>query len=55
MFVSYNFGGLEEDFGVKYNISNGGFVLEKVISVIYECSKVIDSYKIFEVKSINLD
>ncbi|NES05064.1 MAG: alpha-D-glucose phosphate-specific phosphoglucomutase [Okeania sp. SIO2F4] len=53
--ASHNPGGPEEDFGVKYNISNGGPAPEKVTSAIYERSKVIDSYKIIEVEDINLD
>ena len=53
--ASHNPGGPEEDFGVKYNISNGGPAPEKVTSAIYERSKVIDSYKILEAKGINLD
>ncbi|NEO55448.1 MAG: alpha-D-glucose phosphate-specific phosphoglucomutase [Okeania sp. SIO3B5] len=53
--ASHNPGGPEEDFGVKYNISNGGPAPEKVTSAIYERSKVIDSYKIIEAADINLD
>ncbi|NES88354.1 MULTISPECIES: alpha-D-glucose phosphate-specific phosphoglucomutase [Okeania] len=53
--ASHNPGGPEEDFGVKYNISNGGPAPEKVTSAIYERSKVIDSYKIMEAADINLD
>ncbi|MGK7922524.1 MAG: alpha-D-glucose phosphate-specific phosphoglucomutase [Trichodesmium sp.] len=53
--ASHNPGGPEEDFGVKYNIGNGGPAPEKVTSAIYECSKVIDSYKIIEATDINLD
>lgn len=53
--ASHNPGGPEEDFGVKYNISNGGPAPEKVTSAIYERSKVIDSYKIITAKNINLD
>ncbi|MDJ0553651.1 MAG: alpha-D-glucose phosphate-specific phosphoglucomutase [Microcoleaceae cyanobacterium MO_207.B10] len=53
--ASHNPGGPEEDFGVKYNISNGGPAPEKVTSAIYERSKVIDSYKIIEAEDINLD
>ncbi|NEQ38002.1 MAG: alpha-D-glucose phosphate-specific phosphoglucomutase [Okeania sp. SIO3I5] len=53
--ASHNPGGPEEDFGVKYNISNGGPAPEKVTSAIYERSKVIDSYKIIEATDINLD
>ncbi|MGK7921252.1 MAG: alpha-D-glucose phosphate-specific phosphoglucomutase [Trichodesmium sp.] len=53
--ASHNPGGPEEDFGVKYNISNGGPAPEKVTSAIYERSQVIDSYKIIEAEDINLD
>ena len=53
--ASHNPGGPEEDFGVKYNINNGGPAPEKVTSAIYERSKVIDSYKIIEARNINLD
>ena len=53
--ASHNPGGPEEDFGVKYNISNGGPAPEKVTSAIYERSKVIDSYKIIAATNINLD
>ena len=53
--ASHNPGGPEEDFGVKYNISNGGPAPEKVTSAIYERSKVIDSYKIIAAKNMNLD
>jgi len=53
--ASHNPGGPEEDFGVKYNISNGGPAPEKVTSAIYERSKVIDGYKIIEATDINLD
>ena len=53
--ASHNPGGPEGDFGVKYNISNGGPAPEKVTSAIYERSKVIDSYKILEAEDINLN
>ncbi|MEB3340314.1 alpha-D-glucose phosphate-specific phosphoglucomutase [Okeania sp.] len=53
--ASHNPGGPEEDFGVKYNISNGGPAPEKVTSAIYERTKVIDSYKIIEATDVNLD
>ena len=53
--ASHNPGGPEGDFGVKYNISNGGPAPEKVTSAIYERTKVIDSYKILEANDIDLD
>lgn len=53
--ASHNPGGPEADFGVKYNIGNGGPAPEKVTSAIFERSQVIDSYKIIEAGEINLD
>lgn len=37
LLVSYNFGGIDEDFGMKYNGENGGLVLEFVIDRIFVC------------------
>ncbi len=53
--ASHNPGGPDGDFGVKYNISNGGPAPEKVTSAIYARSQVIDQYKILEAGDINLD
>ena len=44
--ASHNPGGPQGDFGVKYNVSNGGPAPEKVTNAIYERSKVIDQYQI---------
>lgn len=41
-------GGLENDFGVKYNVSNGGPAPEKITDAIYEESMVVSSIKIVE-------
>jgi phosphoglucomutase len=53
--ASHNPGGPEGDFGVKYNIGNGGPAPEKVTSAIYEASKTIDAYRIIEASDIDLD
>lgn len=53
--ASHNPGGPEGDFGIKYNIGNGGPAPEKVTSAIYERSRVIESYKIIEADDVNLD
>ncbi len=54
--ASHNPGGPNGDFGIKYNISNGGPAPEKVTEAIYARSKVIDSYKIVDViNDVNLD
>ncbi len=44
--ASHNPGGIDEDFGIKYNISNGGPAPSGVTAAIYEQSKVIVEYKI---------
>ena len=53
--ASHNPGGPEGDFGIKYNVTNGGPAPEKVTEAIYARSKVIDSYKIFDSPDVNLD
>ncbi len=53
--ASHNPGGPKGDFGIKYNVTNGGPAPEKVTEAIYARSKVIDSYKIFDGADVNLD
>ena len=53
--ASHNPGGPEGDFGVKYNVSNGGPAPEKVTSAIFENTKSISEYKIVEADDLDLD
>ncbi|QDZ10995.1 alpha-D-glucose phosphate-specific phosphoglucomutase [Devosia ginsengisoli] len=52
--ASHNPGGPEGDFGIKYNIGNGGPAPEKITEAVYARSKVIDSYKTVDAGDIDL-
>ena len=53
--ASHNPGGPTEDFGIKYNVSNGGPAPEKVTDAIYARSLEIDRYAINDGPDIDLD
>ncbi|WP_316355555.1 alpha-D-glucose phosphate-specific phosphoglucomutase [Devosia sp.] len=53
--ASHNPGGPEGDFGIKYNISNGGPAPEKITDAVYARTKVIDSYKSIDAADIDLN
>jgi phosphoglucomutase len=53
--ASHNPGGINGDFGIKYNISNGGPAPEKVTEAIFSETKTITQYQILESADINLD
>jgi phosphoglucomutase len=53
--ASHNPGGIDGDFGIKYNISNGGPAPEKVTEAIFDKTKTITQYQILEAADINLD
>ncbi len=52
--ASHNPGGPEGDFGIKYNIGNGGPAPEKITDAVFARSKVIESYKIANERDVEL-
>ncbi|KQX40044.1 phosphoglucomutase [Devosia sp. Root436] len=52
--ASHNPGGPEGDFGIKYNIGNGGPAPEKITDAVYARTQVIDSYKTVDAGDIDL-
>lgn len=53
--ASHNPGGPDADFGIKYNIGNGGPAPEKVTEAIFARSKAIGEYKILDAADVPLD
>lgn len=52
--ASHNPAGPDEDFGIKYNSSNGGPAPEKITEAIFAKSKTIASYKISDFADVNI-
>ena len=52
--ASHNPGGPTEDFGIKYNVSNGGPAPENVTNAIYERTKTITKYKLLQREAVGL-
>jgi phosphoglucomutase len=53
--ASHNPGGPDGDFGVKYNIGNGGPAPEKVTEAIFERTKTIAVYKTLDSADLDID
>jgi phosphoglucomutase len=53
--ASHNPGGPDEDFGIKYNVSNGGPAPEKITDAIYARTTNIDRWLTVDVPDIDLD
>jgi len=53
--ASHNPGGPREDFGIKFNSSNGGPATETVTEAIFARSKIISQYRILDAADVALD
>ncbi|MET0210072.1 MAG: alpha-D-glucose phosphate-specific phosphoglucomutase [Burkholderiaceae bacterium] len=53
--ASHNPGGPEGDFGIKYNIENGGPAPEKITDAIYEHTRTLTFYRISDAPAVDLD
>ncbi|CDP50867.1 Phosphoglucomutase [Devosia sp. DBB001] len=52
--ASHNPGGPDGDFGIKYNIANGGPAPESITEAVFARSKVIGAYRIVDVPDVDL-
>lgn len=52
--ASHNPAGPDDDFGIKYNTSNGGPAPEKITDAIFANSKIISQYKLVDLPEVDL-
>ncbi|MFK7761784.1 MAG: alpha-D-glucose phosphate-specific phosphoglucomutase [Roseobacter sp.] len=53
--ASHNPGGIDEDFGIKYNISNGGPAPEAVTARMFEETQSITTYQVSDAADVDLN
>ena len=53
--ASHNPGGPDGDFGIKYNIGNGGPAPEKITEAVYQRTLAIDQYRIADTPDVDID
>ncbi|MEL6841444.1 MAG: alpha-D-glucose phosphate-specific phosphoglucomutase, partial [Pseudomonadota bacterium] len=52
--ASHNPGGIDADFGLKFNMGNGGPATEAVSDAIYQETQTISSYRMMEAQDVDL-
>ncbi len=52
--ASHNPGGIDEDFGVKFNVPNGGPAPENITQAMYEQTQTLESYTILRADDVDL-
>ncbi|MBU6267211.1 MAG: alpha-D-glucose phosphate-specific phosphoglucomutase [Sphingomonadales bacterium] len=53
--ASHNPGGPDEDFGIKYNVANGGPAPEAVTEAIYQRTRTISEWRMVDAPDVDLD
>ena len=53
--ASHNPGGIDGDFGIKYNVGNGGPAPEKVTDAVYARTLELTQYQISDAEDVNID